>query len=297
MSCVWAEAASSMGRLGYRVAELTVAPEIVANAVFDPAGAVRSEAAILAAAMGSHGLVMLAAKLAADSALLRAVVGKEQLVDDLPMRQLISLEASLLTLPLTVARDPALAGRLVGQRAVALADAFVGYGAPFTTPLLELLAPSARFRFDAAAQRPLSVDPVLGFPLAALVPANEHQGGSVSISRYSPEWARQPPSSISSILSEVGDLENQPDASIAVQRVVGHDGLARYVVVLTFHAASCQHGRPRGSPWRGRCRSRCADELHDPPTGGARWVPRPRRRRGVAGRTQSGWHRRHGPGR
>ncbi len=35
------------------------------------------------------------------------------------------------------------------------------------------------------------------------------------------------------MLSEVGDLESQPDASIAVQRVVGHDGVARYVVALS----------------------------------------------------------------
>jgi pimeloyl-ACP methyl ester carboxylesterase len=44
---------------------------------------------------------------------------------------------------------------------------------------------------------------------------------------------RRTPSSISALLSDVGDLESQPDASIAVQRVVGRDGIARYVVALS----------------------------------------------------------------
>jgi pimeloyl-ACP methyl ester carboxylesterase len=233
MSSVWSEAASTLGRLGYRVAELTVAPEIVTNTIFDPAGALRCEAAILAAALGPHGLAVLAARLATDSAHLRAVVIKEQLVDDLPARQVAALEATLVTLPFSVLHDPVAALGSAGRRTVALGDALVGYGAPFTAPLLEMLAPSARFRFDVAQQRRLSVDPVFGLPLAAAVPRSEREGGSVSISRYLPTWGRQPPSSISSMLGEIGDLENQPEASIAVQRIVGHDGVARYVVALS----------------------------------------------------------------
>ncbi|HTC69661.1 MAG TPA: hypothetical protein VK662_08840 [Acidothermaceae bacterium] len=233
MSSVWSEAASTFGRLGFRVAELTTAPEIVTNALFDPAGALRCEGAILAAALGPHGLAILAAKLAADSGLLRAVVVKEQLVDDLPARQVAALEASLLALPFTALHDPVAAASGVGKRAAAFGDALVGYGAPFSAPLLAMLAPSARFRFDVAEQRRLSVDPVFGFPLAAAVPRGERNGGSVSISRYSPAWGDQQPSSISSMLSEIGDLENQPEASIAVQRIVGHDGVSRYVVALS----------------------------------------------------------------
>jgi pimeloyl-ACP methyl ester carboxylesterase len=38
---------------------------------------------------------------------------------------------------------------------------------------------------------------------------------------------------VSSLLERVGDLEGQPDATIAVQRVMGGDGVSRYVVVLT----------------------------------------------------------------
>ncbi|HEY0868831.1 MAG TPA: hypothetical protein VGD55_00390 [Acidothermaceae bacterium] len=233
MSSVWAEAAATMARLGFRVADLAVTAEIVSNAVFDPAGAARCETAILDAAVGPHGLAMLAMKLAADAALLRAVVAKEQLVDDFPIRQLVALEASLVTLPLTAIRDPARATRVTAQRAVTLADASVGYVAPFTTPLLETFAPSARFRFDAMMRRPVSADPVFGLPLGAALPASERDGGSVSISRYLPAWGGAPPSSNSAVLNEVGDLENQPDASVAVQRVVGRDGVARYVVALS----------------------------------------------------------------
>ena len=119
MSSVWAEASLTLGRLGACVADLTMAPEIVTNAVFDPAGAGRCEAGILAAAIGPHGLAVLAAKLAADAALLRAVVVKEQLVDDLPLRQLGALEASLLMLPVTAPRDPARAASATAQRAIA----------------------------------------------------------------------------------------------------------------------------------------------------------------------------------
>jgi hypothetical protein len=233
MASVWAEAAATIGRLGFRVADLALTAEIVTNAVFDPAGAARCETAILDAAIGPHGLAMLAAALAADAALLRAVVAKEQLVDDFPIRQLAALEAALVSLPLTALRDPVRAARVTAQRAVALANAFAGYGAPFTTPLLEMFAPSDRFRFDVMMRRPVSVDPVLGLPLSAAVPASERDGGSVSISRYLPAWGGQPPSSIARVLSEIGDLESQPEASVTVQRVVGHDGVARYVVALS----------------------------------------------------------------
>jgi hypothetical protein len=294
MSSVWAEASLTLGRLATRVAELTMSPEIVTNALFDPAGAARCEAAILSAALGPHGLAVLAAKLAGDAALLRVVVMKEQLVDDLPLRQLGALDASLLMLPLTASRDPSRAASATAQRAITLADAAVGYGAPFSTPLLELLAPSSRFRLDVAARRPVSVDPVFGVPLAAVVPSGERSGGSVSISRYSPAWGGQPPTSISSVLSEIGDLETRPEASIAVQRVVGHDGVARYVVVLSGMRHLASTPDPERSHRSGRRHGRCSDELHDVRAGSARYSARPSWRPGGVGRAQPGWHRRDG---
>ena len=233
MSSVWGEAAASMARIGLHVAALAGSPELLASAMFDPMGAARAEAGILRAAAGPRGLAALGASLEVDSVLLRAVIAKEQYVDDLPLHQVAMLEGWLVTLPLELAVDPTRALRDGTRDSAALANAITGYAAPHTQTLLELFAPSLRFRLDVARHRPLSVDPVFGVPLAPLVPDSERTGGSVSISRYAPTWGGRPAPSIGSMLDRVGDLENQPAASIAVQRVAGADGVARYVVVLS----------------------------------------------------------------
>jgi len=233
MSSVWGEAAASMARTGFHVAALAGSSELLAGAMFDPMGAARAEAGILCAAVGPRGLAALSAGLEVDSVLLKAVIAKEQYVDDLPLHQVAALERWLVALPLELTLDPSRALRDGTRDTAALANAITGYAAPHTQALLELFAPSRRFRLDVAQHRPMSVDPVFGLPLALMVPGNERTGGSVSISRYAPLWGRQPPPSIGSMFDRVGDLEDQPAASIAVQRVAGTDGIARYVVVLS----------------------------------------------------------------
>jgi hypothetical protein len=233
MSSVWGEAAASMARIGFHVAALAGSPELLASAIFDPVGATRAEAGILRAAVGPRGLAALGASLEVDSVLLKAVIAKEQYVDDLPLHQVAALEQWLVTSPLELTLDPSRALREGTRDTAALANATTGYIAPHTQMLLELFAPSLRFRLDVAHHRPLSVDPIFGVPLAPLVPDSERTGGSVSISRYMPPWGGQPPPSIASMLYRVGDLEDQSAASIAVQRVVGADRVARYVVVLS----------------------------------------------------------------
>jgi hypothetical protein len=222
-----------MAGFGCRVAALAASPELFANAVLDPPGAARCEAAILHAALGPSGLVGLGARMALDSLLLAAVVAKERLVDDLPSRQLIAVEQWLATLPITVVASPGRTAREGERRLAALAEALPGYASPYTEVVLGLFAPSSRFRLDMAARRPVSIDPVFGLPLGRFAAASEgrHQG-SVSISRYSPDWHDEPAASIASLLSRVAELEISAAASIAIQRVVGTDGVARYVVVL-----------------------------------------------------------------
>ena len=56
MSSVWSEAATTMAGLGFRVAALATSPELFADAIFDPGGALRSERAIVGAAVGPGGL-------------------------------------------------------------------------------------------------------------------------------------------------------------------------------------------------------------------------------------------------
>ncbi len=233
MSSVWGEAARSMARIGFHVAELAGSSELLAGAVLDPMGASRAAAAILRAAVGSHSLTALSAKLEIDSVLLEAVIAKEQYVDDFPLRQCAALDRWLVTAPLEVALDPSRTLREGTRDTAALANAITGYAAPHTEMLLELFAPSLRFRLDVAQHRPLSRDPVFGTRLERLVPNDERTGGSISVSAYAPTWRGQPPPSIGSMLNRVGDLEDQPAASIAVQRVAGADGVARYVVVLS----------------------------------------------------------------
>ena len=233
MSSVWGEAAASMARTGLQVAALASSSDLLASAIFDPMGAARAEAGILRAAVGPRGLADLGVGLALDSVLLKAVIAKEQYVDDLPLHQVAALERWLLTLPLGLTLDPARALHDGTRDIAALANAITGYTAPHLQMLLELFAPSLRFRLDVEQHRPISVDPVFGLPLASLVPGSERTGGSVSISRYTPSWAGQPPPSIGSMLDRVGDLEDRPAASIAVQQVTSTDGVARYVVVLS----------------------------------------------------------------
>jgi hypothetical protein len=244
MSSVWGEAAASMGRIGFRVAALAGSPELLAGAVFDPIGAARAETGILRAAVGPRGLAALGAGLEVDSVLLKAVIAKEQYVDDLPLHQVAALEQWLVTLPLELTADPTRAVRDGTRDTAALANAITGYAAPHTQTLLELWAPSLRFRLDVAQRRPLSLDPVFGVPLAPLVPESERRGGSVSISRYAPAWGSRPAPSIGSMLDRVGDLEDQPAASIAVQRVTGAGGVARYVVVLSGMRSMTNAGDP-----------------------------------------------------
>jgi hypothetical protein len=222
-----------MARIGFQVAAIAGSSELLANAMFDPMGATRAEAGILRAAVGARGLAALGASLEVDSVLLKAVIAKEQYVDDLPLQQVAALERWLVTLPIELAVNPTRALRDGTRDTAALANAITGCVAPHTQALLELFAPSLRFRLDVAEHRPLSVDPVFGVSLAPLVPDSERTGGSVSISRYAPAWGGRPAPSIGSMLDRVGDLEDQPAASIAVQRVVGADGTPRYVVVLS----------------------------------------------------------------
>lgn len=233
MSAVWRAAASTVARLGARVAGLALAPEIARNAIFDPGGAVRAEASILAAAVGPRSLATLAAGLDIDAVLLETVVAKERLVDDLPLRQLWAVESWLITAPVSFAYDPRGAARIGVERSAALANALVGYASPYAVPLLAQLAPSARFRFGALEHQPLTTDPIFGLPVAALIPGAERDRGGISMSSYAPSWGATPPTSVAAMLERVGDLERQPDATIAVQRVIGRDAVSRYVVVLT----------------------------------------------------------------
>ncbi len=232
MSAVWAEAAHTMARLGLGVAELAASHELVVNAVFDPVGASRAEAAILAAAVGPAGLVALGARMATDSLLLTALVEKERLVDNFPLRQLMDVEKWCAMLPVTFAIDPRRTMVDGGRRFAALGDALPGYLSPFAEPLLAAFAPSPVFRRDVALGRPVSVDPVLGLPMRSLVASSDAHPGGVSISRYSPDWTDKPPASMAEMLDRVADLENFDGALIAVQRIVGSDGVARFLVVL-----------------------------------------------------------------
>jgi hypothetical protein len=144
MAAVWRAAASAVARLGASVAGLAVAPEIALNTIFDPAAAMRAEAAILVAVAGPRSLATLAAGLALDAALLAAAVAKERLVDDLPLRQLWAVESWLIAAPESFALDPRGAARDGLERSAALANAFVGFASPYAVRLLTQLAPSVR---------------------------------------------------------------------------------------------------------------------------------------------------------
>ena len=232
MSSVWGEAATTMAGLGYRVAALATSLELFADALFDPGGALRSERAIINAAAGPGGLAAMAASLAFDALLLKTVVAKEKLVDDLPMHQLLGVQKWLLTLPVTLVSDP----RSTIRRGIAsfaeLGDALPGYVAPFTETMFATLAPSWRFRADVLQRRPFTHDPVFGFPMASAVALGGRGGGVVTASGALPGWANEASPSIEEMLRRVGDLEGAPAASLAIQRVTGSDGVTRAVVFL-----------------------------------------------------------------
>ncbi|HEY5051127.1 MAG TPA: hypothetical protein VII50_09505, partial [Acidothermaceae bacterium] len=175
--------------MGVRVAALVGSPELLVNAMFDPMGATRAEANILRAVVGPRGLTALAASLEVDSMLLKAVIAKEQYADDLPVPQVAALERWLVTLPPELAINPTRTLRDGTRDSAAHANAITGYAAPHTQALLELFAPSLRFRLDLALRRPLPVDPVFGVPLAPLVPDGEERA---AVFRYRDICARGP---------------------------------------------------------------------------------------------------------
>jgi hypothetical protein len=232
LSRVWAAGARSVGLQAVGAARLSAEPAVFENAVFDPAGAARAESHILEVATGPHGLADLAAKLAVDAIALEAVVTKEQLVDDLPVHELADFAAWLATAPFLVCASPRQTLRTGERRLTALADAGVGYVAPYTEPILALAAPSSRFRRDVVLRRPLTVDPLFGIPLAGVARLAPDGAGSISISRYSPRWNDEAPGSLAELVARVGDLEAQPQPTLAVQAVTGTDGVRRYVVEL-----------------------------------------------------------------
>lgn len=205
---------------------------VVTNAFFDPAGAARAEISIAAASALPHGLAALAAAVAADALMLDAVVGKEQVVDDFPARQLLSLTEMMATATVRFAIAPGAAWRGLAATSTGFAQAMAGYLSPFTEPLLEAFAPSALFKSDVALRRPVAVDPVFGAPLSLVSRVVPEGPGSVSVSRYRPLWGGTASESLGGVMHRVSALERFPDASLAVEAVTGADGVVRYVVEL-----------------------------------------------------------------
>jgi predicted esterase len=232
LSRVWAAAARSVGLQALGAARLSAEPAMFENALLDPAGAANAEVRILEAADGPNGLATLAARLALDALSLEAVVTKERLVDDLPIRQLLGVEQWLVTAPALVCLSPRQTVHAGQQRFLALAGATVGYAAPYAEPILSQLAPSSRFRRDVATRHELDVDPFFGLPLATTVQLAHEGPGSISISRYSPAWHDTAPGSLAAVMARVGDLEAQPEPALAIQRIAGARGVPRYVVEL-----------------------------------------------------------------
>ncbi|MGH8889887.1 MAG: hypothetical protein ACRDV3_09050 [Acidothermaceae bacterium] len=232
MSRVWRDTAETLARQAFSVASMATDGCIFSNAVFDPAGAARVETSIVAAAAVPHGLAALAAHLAADGLALEAVVVKEQLVDDFPLRQLLSLDTVITTATVRFAFEPRQTLRGLESTGTGFAGAMVGYLAPFTEPLLEAFAPSALFKADAALHRPVAVDPMLGLPLSLVAKAAPERSGYVAVSRYRPLWGGTAAGSIGGVMHRVSALERFPDASLAIEAVTGPDGAVRYIVEL-----------------------------------------------------------------
>jgi hypothetical protein len=232
MSQVWAAAARSFASQALSVASLAAESCLVSNAVFDPIGAVRAETSIVAAAAVPHGLAALSARFAVDGLALEATVLKEQVVDDFPLRALADFDEWLAT---AAVRFPFAPGRTLHdgrQDLTQMGNAMLGYLSPFAEPLLTLFAPSPRFRADAAGRRPLTIEPFFGLPLALVGAVAPDGPGSASISRYQPVWVNTAPGSLGSVLRRIADLEAAPQAALAVERVLGQDGVPRYVVEL-----------------------------------------------------------------
>ena len=229
---VWFTASEALAAQALQVAALAADPVLAANAVFDPAGAARLELRLLATISGARGISRLSFELAADAARLESVVVKERLVDGFPIRQLLRLGGWLALAPVRLAAAPAATIRDGEHRAGAVADAMVEYLAPSTETILALVAPSSRFKADVATGRPLQVDPIFGLPLAEINAVAPEGPGAISVSRWAPPWADEPPGTLAAMMSRIADLENAPDASLAVQQVVGADGVRRFVVEL-----------------------------------------------------------------
>ncbi|HEU5481385.1 MAG TPA: hypothetical protein VFU90_16175, partial [Candidatus Tumulicola sp.] len=171
--------------------------------MFDPIGAAHAELAILAAAALPHGLAALSAKFAADGLALEAVVLKEQLVDDFPLRELAAFDGWLATAAFRLPFDPDDVLRDGGARLAALSDAGIGYLSPLMEPVLSLFAPSARFRSDVAAVRPVRVDPVFGLPLALVGVLAPEGPGHADVSPLRPLWADTAIGSLGSVMRRV----------------------------------------------------------------------------------------------
>jgi hypothetical protein len=214
------------------VAALAAEPAVVANAVLDPLGAARLERSIMASVAAPRGLAALAAKLERDGLRLEAVVAKEQLVDDFPMRQVETIAGWLATAPIRLSWSPSQTLRAGHHDVVDLGNAVLGYLSPLTEPLLAVLAPSPMFRAGVLARRSVSVDPVFGLPLRGVGAIAPEGPGYVSVSSFRPSWSGTAPNSLATVMHRVAGLEHAPDASLAIERVVGVDGVARYVVEL-----------------------------------------------------------------
>jgi hypothetical protein len=232
MSRVWGVAARSLAEESVAVAACAAEPCIATNAAFDPMGAARSEMAILAAAAIPHGLAAMSAKLAADGLTLEAVVLKEEIVDDFPIRELAAFDDWLTTAAFRLPIDPGGVWRDGSARIAALGDAGIGYLSPFLEPLLALLAPSAQFRSDVAASRTLRVDPLLGLPLAAVGVVAPEGPGYVVATPLRPAWSDTAIGALGSAMRRVSDLEHSSAADLAIERVVAADGTTRWVVEL-----------------------------------------------------------------
>ena len=232
LSRVWEAAARRLARQALAVGALAADPAFALHAVFDPWGAAAAERAILAASAVPRGLAALAVRLAAEGVALEAVVIKEQAVDDFPARELAAFCEWLSTAPITLPADPAAALRR-GRRAVGeLGNALLGYLSPVAEPLLAIAAPSVAFRADVVLRRPLAVDPVFGAPLTLVARIAPEGVGWLSSSSYRPAWGDTAAGSLGSALRRVADLERAPQASLAVEQVIGRDGIARYLVEI-----------------------------------------------------------------
>jgi hypothetical protein len=235
MSRVWAAAAVEFGRLSSAVCAIVESPAIVAGALLDPVGAMRADAAILRAALGSRGLAVLAATVATDALRLGSVVAREQVVDDLPTSQVEALAGFAMQAPWRLALRPrsALSTASDGRHEASdLVGAAIGYLAPFTEPVIAATAPPLEARVDILRRRPARVDTVFGLPIRAVGGLEREGPGAVAVSAWRPAWSGSAPASLAEAMSRVSDLERQATAELAIEAITGADGVRRYVVEL-----------------------------------------------------------------